>query len=564
VRGVWRTLVLATAAFWAAVALYVALTLPPAALRLPTAMPSAVVNGAYHMHTDRSDGTGSVDDVAKAAARAGLAFVIITDHGDATRPPDAPAYRHGVLCIDAVEISTDGGHLVALGLTGPAPYPLGGAARDVIDDVHRLGGAAIAAHPDSPKPELRWRGGADVDGIEWLSADSEWRDESSGRLLAAAARSTVRGAETLVSLFARPRRTLQRWDSAARSHRVFGLAAVDAHARIGWDETEEPRRWTLIKWPSYFTMFRTLTQSVVLDAPLAGDAPADARRLLDAIRQGRSFSVVAGIARPGLLDFGASQSGVPVPMGGELPEPGAPATFHVTVPGAPGARVALMQNGREVATARGTLVYSGPSSPGPFRAEVYLGATGVPWLASNPIFSLGPDVLAGPSGEEIAQSTSEVVAFDPGAAWTVERDPESVGGIDRRDAEIGLRFRLAGGAPAGQYSALSLPVDAQAGFDRVQFTVRASRPMRLSVQLRLPGGRDGQRWRRSVYVETTPRTVVVPLREFEPVGSTTTQRPIVARVRALLFVVDTVNTAPGTAGQVWLSAVGLGVGRSGG
>ncbi|MCY0464255.1 hypothetical protein OVW20_29155, partial [Klebsiella pneumoniae] len=82
---------------------------------------------------------------------------ILTDHGDGTRVPDPPAYRHGVLCIDAGEISTTRGHLVALGLTSGSPYPLAGEPRDVIDDIHRLGGKAVIAHPDSRKSDLRWR-----------------------------------------------------------------------------------------------------------------------------------------------------------------------------------------------------------------------------------------------------------------------------------------------------------------------------------------------------------------------------------------------------------------------
>ena len=563
-RGVWRTLVLATAACGAAVALYVALTLPPKVIHLPATLAPTVVSGAYHIHTTRSDGTGSVDDVAAAAARAGLRFVILTDHGDATRPPDPPTYRHGVLCLDAVEVSTAGGHLVALGLDGPSPYPLGGAPRDVIEDVHRLGGAAIAAHPDSPKPDLRWRGpGNGFDGIEWLNADSEWRDETPSRLLVAAVRSLARPAETLVSLFSRPVRTLQRWDTAARTRRVFGLAAVDAHARIGWDETEEPRERTLARWPSYLTMFRSVTQSVVLDAPLSGDASADARRLLEAIRQARSYSVVGGIASPGVLEFSATQAGLPVIMGADLPQPGSPVTFHVAVPGAPGARIALIQNGREVATATGTLEYAGVSSPGAYRAEVYLGTNPVPWLASNPIFSRLPVPPRAPDST-MPHSTSQVVAFGAEAPWVIERDPTSDGRIDRTGSSLGLVYRLGPGAPAGQYAALSMPVEAAAGFDRVLLTVRATSPMRFSVQLRLPGGRDGQRWRRSVYADLTPRAVVIPLQEFEPVDSSTTQQPLVARVRALLFVVDTVNSAPGASGEIWLSDVSLGVGNPGG
>ena len=130
---------------------------------------------------DSLDGAGSPDDVAGAAHRAGLDFVSspITATDSA---PDPPRYVDGVLVIDAVEISTAGGHYVALGI-GQAPYRLAGDARDVIDDVHRLGGFGFAAHPDSPKPDLRWREwDVPLDGLEWLNADSEWRDETRSAL----------------------------------------------------------------------------------------------------------------------------------------------------------------------------------------------------------------------------------------------------------------------------------------------------------------------------------------------------------------------------------------------
>jgi len=143
-----------------------ALPPPPAGLQMP-------VRGAMHIHTRRSDGAGTVDDVAAAAGRAGLQFVITTDHGDGTRAPDVPSYRSGVLCIDAVEISTNGGHLLALGL-GATPYPLGGEPRDVVEDVTRMGGLSLVAHPVSTKPELNWTDWtAPFVGLEWLNGDTE-------------------------------------------------------------------------------------------------------------------------------------------------------------------------------------------------------------------------------------------------------------------------------------------------------------------------------------------------------------------------------------------------------
>ena len=106
-----------------------------------------------------SDGTGSIDDIAAAAARAGLQFVILTDHGDGTRVPGPPSYRSGVLCIEAVEVNTTGGHLVALGAR-PVTLSRWRARREaVLEDVHRLGGMGIAAHPESPRESLRWRDG---------------------------------------------------------------------------------------------------------------------------------------------------------------------------------------------------------------------------------------------------------------------------------------------------------------------------------------------------------------------------------------------------------------------
>ncbi len=557
-RRFLRAAILAAVAGAIGTGVYVGLTLPPLSHRLPTPLPPAILYGAYHVHSDRSDGSGNVDAIAAAAARAGLAFVVFTDHGDATRPPDPPAYRHGVLCLDGVEISTASGHVVALGLRRVADYPLAGEARDVIEDIHRLGGWAIAAHPDSPREELRWRSPAvGVDGLEWINVDSEWRDEPLARLAGSALRALVRPSPAIATLFERPARTLARWDTALRSGPVAGLAAVDAHARIGWDTNAAEPPAGGLRFPGYEAMFGTVAQAAVLDKVPTGDPHADAAAIVEALVTGRSYSIVRAFAHPASLTFLAERRGVQAGMGGSLDGPGS-ATVRADVLEVPGARVTLLRDGRQVAEGQGSLEIQADAA-GVYRVEVAYAAFGFPWIVSNAIrIGLAP-VEAPPSTPPLP--TGKHVPAGVGVPWAVEHDASSTGSVATEGGELRLQYQLGPGPPSGQYTAFVTTVSGDAALDRVRFRARADRPMRLSLQVRVPGGGpDGRRWRRSIYVDTTPRLVDVPLSELEPVGPATALRPISARVQAVLVVVDTLNTRPGEAGAIWLSEVALGLG----
>ena len=77
--------------------------------------------------------------------------------------------------------------------------------------------------------------------------------------------------------------------------------------------------------------------------------------------------------------------------------------------------------------------------------------------------------------------------------------------------------------------------------------------MRISVQLRGTGD-DAERWRRSLYLDSTRRTVDVGFDEFRRV--TTGNSPFdLSKIESLLFVVDTVNTKTGSNGQIQLDDV---------
>lgn len=538
---------------------------PPARMRLLSGPDTRVVRGAYHVHTTLSDGAGTSDEVAHAAARAGLDFVVLTDHGDGTRAPVPPRYVEGVLLIDAVEISTTGGHYVALGLK-QTPYRLAGEPRDVIEDVTRLGGFGIAAHPDSPKRELSWREWqAPFEGLEWLNADSAWRDERRAALGRALATYWLRSPEVIASLFDRPVTTLARWDALNKRRAVVGLAGHDAHARMGlrgdWEPADDEYR---LRMPAYESTFRAFSLSAAVDAPLTRrDADRDAAVVLAAVRAGRITTVIDAVAGPARLLFTASHAGGDVRMGGEV-GPGVDVSLSATLdPPAERAELRLLKDGVVVArstSGRVAYAHAALSSPAVYRVEgVWAGAPGtppVPWIVGNPI-RVG---FAPPRARLPLLPAARWARPVPVEGWHVEQHPASVTQLAHTiltptNTAWTLTWRLGGGIPAGQYAAMAVPVPA--GFlrhaDRLSFTLRGGAPMRVSLQLRISAG--GARWQRSIYASPSPTEFSIAVRELTPVGAPPGTPLDLAKVDAILFVVDTVNTVPGSAGEVWVSEV---------
>src|SRR5690606_20321572 len=128
-----------------------------------------------------------------------------------------------------------GGHYVAIGLPA-APYPLRGEARDVVDDVRRLGGLGFIAHPDSPKQEMQWSDWQlPFDGVELLNLDTIWRRylhtpgwQPKSRLVAALLAYPFRPAESIGNLLTVSASNAEAYASLVARREAPALVAVDA------------------------------------------------------------------------------------------------------------------------------------------------------------------------------------------------------------------------------------------------------------------------------------------------------------------------------------------------
>jgi hypothetical protein len=559
----------------AAIAVLVALTLPHKHLALESS-PDGAVPGILHVHTNRSDGSQSVDEVAAAAARAGLRFVVFTDHGDATRKPDPAAYRGGVLCIDGTEISTSGGHYIAIDMAA-SPYPLGGEPRDVVDDVRRLGGFGVVAHPDSPKPELQWTGWrAPFDGIETLNLDTDWRRlvaDMRGPGIHARLGAVGNFTRALVDYPFRPTETMARMVDGMSEvqgriaaemgrRRVVTVAGADAHANLALRGDPGESRLSL-PIPGYEPTFRTLSVRVRPERPLGGDAAADAAMIVRALRNGHLYTAIDGLAAPPSFEFTATNSLGTVRQGDEI-SVGGPVSLHVRSNAPAGFTTRIHRPDGVVAERRGGQEFTieAPGEPAVYWVEISADTRPpVVWLRSNPIYvrSDVPDVVAARTAP-----TAEVPLFVPETAagkWHIEHDPPSRGEFEVIDSgtakEMRLRWGLSGGALAGQYVALIVDTpNGVADGDRIAFIARAERPMRISVQLRGNGSGE-ERWQRSVFVPVYDQDRTVSFDDLTAIDRAKTPAPDLTRVRSVLFVIDTTNTRPGTYGRLWIKSVRL-------
>jgi hypothetical protein len=276
--------------------------------------------------------------------------------------------------------------------------------------------------------------------------------------------------------------------------------------------------------------------------------------LLAAIGGGGVFTVVDGIATPGYLDFKAEGVGGSTGMGGVLPPGPGRVTVRASMPR--GGTLVLLHEGDELATTSGPELSTtlAPMS-GAFRVEVRAprapGSPPVPWLVSNPIYFLPPvSMSAGASPVAVGRP------LPAATVWHVEKDAGSTARVDGTGASGELEYRLRPGARVSQFVAMVADLVGAGPFDGVVFDARASRPMRVSVQLRYPGD-GGGRWVRSAYVDGSTRSLDVAVEHLLPADRQSTPQPDRTTARSLLFVVDLTNAAPGDSGLLHLSNIRL-------
>ena len=525
------------------------------------------VSGVAHVHTTHSDGGGTIDEVQSAAVRAGLDFVIVTDHNTLAGKPREGYGDTGVLTIVGTEISNHQGHLLGLGIPAP-PYRFSGDGLDALRDVGDLGGLAFAAHPENPRQDLRWTGWHLPGGwgLEVLNGDSQWRAAGWTSVVGSAVLYPLNPTYALLRMMRRPA-ALDRWDTLLTRRHATGLAGADAHGLR--------RPAPALPLPSYEAVFRIAQNYVLLERPLTGRAPADIDAIVTALRRGRAYVGIGGLAPADRFYFLARRGGDTHTMG-DILAPGTSVQLRAGGALPAEATMTLFRDGSAMATAVGPLDVR-VSQPGTYRVEVRVPGWDIPWIVSNPIYVLTDTerarraraaTLPEPATRQAvatldhfgAGTTFEAVADDSTTLDSRTTDP--TGGPDRSPAAR-LAFRLGAPSPAHPSPFASLgsydPRDLS-GREGLVFSVKGDDTYRFWVQVRDRNPRapeEVESWFASVKSTRAWRPVTLPFSRLRSVEPHSDGRLHLSEIEAIVFLVDMGAMAPGTEGTIWLDDLGV-------
>lgn len=352
-------------------------------------MHEIVVN--LHMHTRYSDGTGTHREIARAALRAGLDVVIVTDHNVWVQDMEG-YYRQGnqrLLMLVGQEVHDQSrhpqkNHVLALGAERDVAV-FAGEAQLLLDAIRNAGGLAFLAHIHDPaqpavhEPDISWEDWSvrGFTGIELWNGMSEFKGLVKSRLhglwYAYFPEWIARGPYP---------QALQKWDELLQSGmRIVAIGGSDAHAmhaRLG------PIRRTLFPYEFHFSAINTHLLSA---SPLSGDLSADRRLIMDSLAAGHAFISNDLLLPARGFRFGAQTRNGKATMGDEVEARGG-VTLQARLPFV-AHECRLIKDGERIYTWRKVQTCTHiTTEAGVYRFEAYRYAWGRlrGWIYSNPIY----------------------------------------------------------------------------------------------------------------------------------------------------------------------------------
>ena len=343
-----------------------------------------------HMHTRYSDGTGTHEELAQAAIRAGLDAIIITDHNIWVQGVEK-YFTEGeqkVLVLVGEEVHDQArqpqkNHLLVFGTEREMSH-YGPDPQNLINQIAQAGGLSFIAHPVDPESakfnqgDLSWVSWEvqGFNGIELWNAMSEFKSLLTGYIPA------IRYSFNFDQVAHGPLpETLTLWDQLlAKGKPVVAVGGSDAHQMVG---SLGPIKRSLFPYEQHF---RAVNTHLLLTEPLKGNLSSDKQLIYQALAAGHAFIGYDLPASTKGFRFSAHSDKKDHIMGDTI-EGSQSVTLQIKLPQA--AECLLLKDGQVIKTSRKrvSLIHR-VDEPGVYRVEAYIDFNGKRrgWIFSNPIY----------------------------------------------------------------------------------------------------------------------------------------------------------------------------------
>jgi len=340
--------------------------------------------GSIHLHTSASDGAMTHAEVASVGSRAGLDFLIVTDHNVFTE--DADGWYENTLLLVGEEIhdtkrEPEANHYLAFDIKEHVPGDHRARQR-VIDEVNSQGGFGFLAHPfeHSPpftrEPELLWvdwqvTGYAGLEIWNYMSEFKSYlKDTPRALFYIMSPQAAIRGPFP---------ETLAKWDELLRHRPTVGISGTDAH---GNTYSVGPLRRAVLPYEHCFRAVRT---HIIAPEPFNHDLEHDRTLVYDALKSGSCFVAYDAIGDATGFRLTARSGASTATMGSQVPF-AHDLALEVTSPLK--AELRLLRDGQLVAMESGKELRYRASESGVYRVEAYrrhlFQKRG--WVFTNPIY----------------------------------------------------------------------------------------------------------------------------------------------------------------------------------
>ncbi|MBI1289830.1 hypothetical protein GC173_01110 [bacterium] len=328
--------------------------------------------GAIHIHSDKSDGEGSLADIVSAARQSGVDFVVLTDHGTRGYGTEGKEGWHdGVLVLCGEEVSNDDGHLLAfegrddIGEQMDVESALAAVSAQHATSVsihHQLPSLGPEATLIPPPVPMQRTNMVEV----WSFMDEFLARVQPRYFLQACTRPD--------KLINGPSRSiLRQWDRVLQTRRMAAFAGLNVHAR------KQP----LMEWKTVFS-YQVAFQSLVT-CIRCQELPGVSLRARDlvwaALREGRSFMLNRSVGDEKNFDFHFQSADGRIRFMGDECTYDPRGRFYVSL--SRDAEVVLRHNGQPLFWSTVKEASFPVAGPGSYRIEVLLNRR--TWILTNAI-----------------------------------------------------------------------------------------------------------------------------------------------------------------------------------